>query len=169
MLILVLNLMALTAIFLKLRELNSRQPRRVVLIEGIERAEKEQEMEFAIDLTAGGKKLERMKPLNKFGLLSQWDADNPVHVVTSDGLATFEPTDVNFAGEPFPADQAGQWFILRSNGATGITVAEFEGDGHTEKDGEPEVIELVKFTVTVNATSADVKTVAIEESEEISE
>jgi len=160
-----LILIFLGVILSKLRT-QSPQPH-VLSVDGYEAAEQEQGME--LKLTAGGKKLVRFIPLNKFGSPSAWDADGLPHVVTSEGPATFEPTDVNFAGDPFPADQSGQWFVLKSHGVAGPTVTLFEGDGHVEAEGEEESVKAVAWTVEVNAVAADVESVAVEESQEIAE
>jgi hypothetical protein len=167
-LILFSQLLILIFLGVVLSKLRTQSPQPHVLsIDGYEVAEQEQGME--LKLTAGGKKMIRFIPLNKFGAPSAWDADGLPHVVTSEGPATFEATAVDFAGAPLPADQAGQWFILKSNGASGATETLFEGDGHVEAEGEEESVKTVAWTVAVNAVAADVESVMAEESAEIAE
>jgi len=138
---------------------------KVVGWSGLERNQGGITMDFTI--TKGAKKLVRFKPLNKFGQESDWDGAPAI--LSSNGPATFETTNVDFDGVSYPTDQFGEWFILKSNGVLGTTVTEFEGDGHVEGEGEPESIKVIHFVANVTAVAADVESVTSEESLEIPE
>lgn len=138
-----------------------------ILMERAEGAEEREEMQTTI--TAGAKKLVRFAPKNKFGKPSKWDADNPLHVLSSTGTATLTPVDVDYAGEPFPADQAGQWFSLGSNGIQGPSAFDLVGDGHDEVPGEEEVLKAFNIHLDVQCVAADVESADFEEGPEVAE
>lgn len=120
-------------------------------------------MALKFSLTQGGQKEVQFLPLDKWKKPSDWDGA-PVQQSIS-GTATIEPiTGSTFAdGTPIPADEAGEWFTIKSNNAAGVTNASYLGDGNLS----PTEVAPFAFDVEVTVAPKTATDVTSSEHEEV--